>query len=549
MRPATLAELAAEHGMQVPVVSGFGSFTVFAEMYLTACDVLQRPEDMVRLVDETADDAVAAGAVYIEPAIYLPHHRERLGPPEELLELLLDASRAASRAHRRRDRLDGVGRPHPRSVRRRRAGPPGRPPRRQGRGVVRSGQRRAARAARAASPRPSAWPATPGSSPPPTPASSTGPTASSRALELLGARPHPARRAGRRAGGTGPAPGRHRGLPRRLPDLQRAARRGPEHRGASAARSCSRPGSDSRSTPTTRCCSGPDCSRSTNCAARPSVSATSSWPASPPPPSSAAGPVRTPRPRRSTASTSGSRRRRSEPRPGAQVKPAPFTYLDPPTLDGVLAALAEHGDDAAVISGGQSLVPLMNLRLARPDVVVDPRRVPGLRDIAVADDAVVIGAMVTASELLEDPAVASGPPRSRRGGGVHRSFPDPQSHHHGRFGGPRRPLGRASRGAGRRRGRGRAGIGAWRAQGGSRRPVRRLVQHHPAARRTGHRGALPDPAGRHRLGRGVPSSGGLRPGRTVRRPAPRRRRRRPGPPRPLRRRRPTGAGDPGPRPR
>jgi adenosine deaminase len=97
MRPATLAELAAEHGMQVPVVSGFGSFTVFAEMYLTACDVLQRPEDMVRLVDETADDAVAAGAVYIEPAVYLPHHRERLGPPEELLELLLDASRAASR--------------------------------------------------------------------------------------------------------------------------------------------------------------------------------------------------------------------------------------------------------------------------------------------------------------------------------------------------------------------------------------------------------------------------------------------------------------------
>jgi carbon-monoxide dehydrogenase medium subunit len=92
------------------------------------------------------------------------------------------------------------------------------------------------------------------------------------------------------------------------------------------------------------------------------------------------------------------------------VKPAPFTYLDPPTLDGVLAALAEHGDDAAVISGGQSLVPLMNLRLARPDVVVDPRRVPGLRGIAVADDAVVIGAMVTASELLEDGAVTSALP-------------------------------------------------------------------------------------------------------------------------------------------
>jgi aerobic carbon-monoxide dehydrogenase medium subunit len=88
------------------------------------------------------------------------------------------------------------------------------------------------------------------------------------------------------------------------------------------------------------------------------------------------------------------------------VKPAPFLYLDPPSLDEVLAALAEHGDDAAVISGGQSLLPLMNLRLARPDVVVDPRRVPGLRDRHVTDDAVTIGAMATASEVLADPAIA-----------------------------------------------------------------------------------------------------------------------------------------------
>ena len=60
------------------------------------------------------------------------------------------------------------------------------------------------------------------------------------------------------------------------------------------------------------------------------------------------------------------------------MKPAAFAYLDPPTLDGVLLALAEHGDDAAVISGGQSLLPLMNLRLARPEVVVDPRHVLSL---------------------------------------------------------------------------------------------------------------------------------------------------------------------------
>ena len=96
MRPTTLADLAAEHGLEVPVVTGFGSFTAFAEMYVTACEVLRRPADLVRLVDETADDAVEAGAVYVEPAIYLPHHEERLGPPEQVLELLLAASADAS---------------------------------------------------------------------------------------------------------------------------------------------------------------------------------------------------------------------------------------------------------------------------------------------------------------------------------------------------------------------------------------------------------------------------------------------------------------------
>jgi len=92
------------------------------------------------------------------------------------------------------------------------------------------------------------------------------------------------------------------------------------------------------------------------------------------------------------------------------VKPAPFDYLDPPDLDGVLAALAEHGDDALVIGGGQSLVPLLNLRLARPEIVVDPRRVAGLDTITVGPDRVDIGARVTASELLEHAALATAMP-------------------------------------------------------------------------------------------------------------------------------------------
>jgi adenosine deaminase len=96
MRPATLADLAAKYGMEVPVVRGFGSFPMFADMYVAACEVLREPDDLVRLINDTLDDAAAAGAVYIEPSFFLPHHRERLGPDEYVLEMALDALAAAS---------------------------------------------------------------------------------------------------------------------------------------------------------------------------------------------------------------------------------------------------------------------------------------------------------------------------------------------------------------------------------------------------------------------------------------------------------------------
>jgi adenosine deaminase len=96
MRPRTLQELADEHGMSVPVIRGFGSFPMFAEMYVAACEVLRTPEDLTRLFDETLDDAAAAGAVYVEPAFFLPHHRHRLGPEEQVLEMALDAIAGAS---------------------------------------------------------------------------------------------------------------------------------------------------------------------------------------------------------------------------------------------------------------------------------------------------------------------------------------------------------------------------------------------------------------------------------------------------------------------
>ena len=60
------------------------------------------------------------------------------------------------------------------------------------------------------------------------------------------------------------------------------------------------------------------------------------------------------------------------------MKNPPFTYHRPTTIDEALALLAEHGDDAKVLAGGQSLLPVMALRLGRPEHVVDINRLPGL---------------------------------------------------------------------------------------------------------------------------------------------------------------------------
>ena len=95
------------------------------------------------------------------------------------------------------------------------------------------------------------------------------------------------------------------------------------------------------------------------------------------------------------------------------MKPPPFDYLDPPDLEGVLAALHTHGDDAAVIGGGQSLVPLLNLRLARPEVVIVPRRVAGLDSVVVTDQRIEVGARVTATDLLDRANVARAVPGLR----------------------------------------------------------------------------------------------------------------------------------------
>jgi CO/xanthine dehydrogenase FAD-binding subunit len=82
------------------------------------------------------------------------------------------------------------------------------------------------------------------------------------------------------------------------------------------------------------------------------------------------------------------------------VKPAPFDYVAPRTLAAALAALAEHGDEAKVIAGGQSLLPMLNLRVARPAVLVDVGRVAGLAGITVRDGILRIGARTRQADLL-----------------------------------------------------------------------------------------------------------------------------------------------------
>jgi carbon-monoxide dehydrogenase medium subunit len=85
------------------------------------------------------------------------------------------------------------------------------------------------------------------------------------------------------------------------------------------------------------------------------------------------------------------------------MKPQSFGYRAPGSLDEALELLAEHGDAASVLAGGQSLVPLLNLRLARPELLVDINRLPGLDAVGVEADRVRLGALVRHRALERPP--------------------------------------------------------------------------------------------------------------------------------------------------
>jgi CO/xanthine dehydrogenase FAD-binding subunit len=90
------------------------------------------------------------------------------------------------------------------------------------------------------------------------------------------------------------------------------------------------------------------------------------------------------------------------------MKPAPFAYLAPAIVSEAVAALAHR--DSRPLAGGQSLVPMLALRLARPELLVDLNRIAGLAGIREAQGEIRIGAMTRQAALLASPLIASGLP-------------------------------------------------------------------------------------------------------------------------------------------
>lgn len=112
--------------------------------------------------------------------------------------------------------------------------------------------------------------------------------------------------------------------------------------------------------------------------------------------------------------------------------PVQFDYLAPTSVDEALAALAEHGDDAKVIAGGQSLLPVLRMRLNAPELVIDLGGIAELRGIREDGDALVIGAMTTHHDVLNDPLVKEHALLLSR---AETQLADAQIRHRGTFGG------------------------------------------------------------------------------------------------------------------
>lgn len=114
------------------------------------------------------------------------------------------------------------------------------------------------------------------------------------------------------------------------------------------------------------------------------------------------------------------------------MKPAPFEYYAPVSLEEALALLDEHGDEAKLLAGGQSLIPAMNFRVSQPAVLVDLNRLDGLEFIRQEDGELRIGAMTRQRAVELDETVAQADPL------LHETMPfiaHPQIRNRGTFGG------------------------------------------------------------------------------------------------------------------
>jgi carbon-monoxide dehydrogenase medium subunit len=114
------------------------------------------------------------------------------------------------------------------------------------------------------------------------------------------------------------------------------------------------------------------------------------------------------------------------------VIPGSFEYVRPTSVEEAVAALVEHGDDAKILAGGHSLLPLMKLRLAMPAVLIDISRIPGLSYVRVDGDEVAIGAGTRHHELEKDEVAAAEVPLLPY---VASQVGDPQVRHRGTIGG------------------------------------------------------------------------------------------------------------------
>lgn len=112
--------------------------------------------------------------------------------------------------------------------------------------------------------------------------------------------------------------------------------------------------------------------------------------------------------------------------------PAAFEYHRPDSLASAIAILTEHGDEARVVAGGHSLIPMMKLRMAAISHLVDLQKVDELKGITVAGGTVTIGAMVTQTELITHDGLAKAAPLLREAA---LQIADPQVRYMGTVGG------------------------------------------------------------------------------------------------------------------